>query len=64
MNVDALFYDVYTQLSELHLKNIGIEVTWSDVDVIGDYANKDIWNGTRNYFGMRFYRLPIGTLGD
>lgn len=64
INADALFYDVYTQLSELHLKNIGIDVTWSDVDVIGDSENQDKWNGTRSYFGLRLYRLPIGTLSD
>lgn len=62
--IDALFYDVYTQLSELHLKNIGINVTWSDVDIIGDSANQDKWDGTRNYFGMRLYRLPIGMLDE
>ena len=30
---DALFYDVYTNLAELHLSNVGINVTWSDVSL-------------------------------
>ncbi|THH07221.1 hypothetical protein EW145_g3532 [Phellinidium pouzarii] len=59
---DALFYDVYTQLSELHLSNVGMEVTWSDVDVVGDQAEYDKWSGTRKYFGMRFYRLPLARM--
>ncbi|KAI5121556.1 hypothetical protein M0805_000737 [Coniferiporia weirii] len=59
---NALFYDVYTSLSELHLSNVGVDTTWSDVDVVGDQADVDKWNGTRNYFGMRFYRLPIGRM--
>ena len=57
--LDALFYDVYTQLAELHLSNVGLTVEWSEVDVIGKDSNIDKWNGTRNYFGMRLYRLPI-----
>ncbi|KAH8118991.1 S-adenosyl-L-methionine-dependent methyltransferase [Phellopilus nigrolimitatus] len=59
---NALFYDVYTQLSELHLSNVGVDVTWSDVDVIGGLVDADKWSGTRNYFGMRFYRMPIGRM--
>ncbi|PAV18494.1 arginine methyl transferase [Pyrrhoderma noxium] len=59
---NALFYDVYTQLSELHLSNVGLSVQWSEVDVIGKDSNIDKWNGTRNYFGMRLYRLPVASM--
>ena len=60
MNSDPVFYDVYTQLSELHLNNIGLNVEWSDVDV-GD-NELDRWSGTRKYFDVRFYRLPIAQM--
>ncbi|KAL5507468.1 RMT2 [Sanghuangporus vaninii] len=59
---NALFYDVYTQLSELHLSNVGLNVDWSDVDLMKDPEEMDKWGGTRNYFSMRFYRLPIARM--
>ncbi|OCB88416.1 hypothetical protein A7U60_g4458 [Sanghuangporus baumii] len=59
---NALFYDVYTQLSELHLSNVGLNVKWSDVDLMKDPEEVDKWGGTRNYFSMRFYRLPIARM--
>ena len=59
---DALFYDVYTQMSELHLSAVGLSVDWSDVDLMKDPLEVDKWGGTRNYFSMRFYRLPIARM--
>ncbi len=75
---DALFYDVYTHLSELHLSNLGISVSWSDVDLdflldnatlVNDdtpsedqSTQADRWGDTRIYFSQRFYRLPIGKM--
>lgn len=57
---NALFYDVYTRVSELHLADVGMEVEWSDVDV---HAGSDIrWGKTREYFGQRLYRLPLGRM--
>lgn len=56
---DALFYDVYTRLSELHLAEFGIDVEWSDVNVL---AEDDRWGKTRQYFDMPLYRLPIGKM--
>ncbi|KAJ8587466.1 hypothetical protein M405DRAFT_741742 [Rhizopogon salebrosus TDB-379] len=55
---NVLFYDVYTRLSELHLADTGVDVTWSDVDVS---AQKDgeRWGETRKYFSLPIYRLPI-----
>ncbi|KLO15402.1 hypothetical protein SCHPADRAFT_927211 [Schizopora paradoxa] len=56
---NALFYDVYTNLADLHLTNLGMVVKWSDVDVGCDDGK---WSGTRKYFGMRLYRLPIAQM--
>jgi hypothetical protein len=58
--LDALFYDVYTHLAELHLATIGIDVEWMDVDV----ATQEVvrWGETRRYFSVRLYRLPIGRI--
>jgi len=57
---NALFYDVYTRLSDLHLADIGVDVDWSDVDVT--HTNKDRWGKTREYFTMPIYRLPEGRM--
>ena len=57
---DALFYDVYTHVSELHLAEIGVDLEWSDVDVLNDSEQR--WGKTREYFGQRLYRLPIGKM--
>ncbi|KAH8080253.1 S-adenosyl-L-methionine-dependent methyltransferase [Cristinia sonorae] len=54
------FYDVYTHVSDLHLADIGINVDWSDVDVVE--GKQDRWNETRKYFSVRTYRLPIGKM--
>jgi len=54
---DALFYDVYTHLSELHLNQVGLEVVWDDVDVSEEKQGR--WGQTRKYFTLPFYRLPI-----
>ncbi|KAI1784102.1 arginine methyl transferase [Ganoderma leucocontextum] len=57
---NAMFYDVYRHVSELHLADVGIDVEWSDVDAFeGDV---DRWGKTREYFAMRTYRLPIGRM--
>jgi len=60
-HLDTLFYDIYTQLSELHLRDAGIDVEWSDVDVEGGMT-EDRWGSTRSYFKARFYRLPVGKM--
>ncbi|PSR81140.1 hypothetical protein PHLCEN_2v6475 [Hermanssonia centrifuga] len=57
---NATFYDVYTHVSELHLAEVGMDVAWSDVDVFADSGKR--WGTTREYFGMRLYRLPIGSM--
>lgn len=56
---DALFYDVYTHLSELHLADIGVDIEWSDVDVT---QMDDKWGETKEYFTLPIYRLPVGRM--
>ncbi|KAH9858826.1 hypothetical protein C2E23DRAFT_800271 [Lenzites betulinus] len=57
---NALFYDVYRHVSDLHLTDVGIDVTWSDVDVFE--GDTDRWGKTREYFAMRTYCLPVGRM--
>lgn len=59
-NSDALFYDVYTRLAELHLSDVGVELKWKDVSVYND--TMDRWGKTREYFLLPLYRLPIGSM--
>ncbi|KAJ3775067.1 arginine methyl transferase [Lentinula raphanica] len=60
---NALFHDVYTHLAELHLAEVGIDVTWEDVSV-SDERNLDRWGKTREYFLLPLYRLPIGRMSN
>ncbi|KAJ7579094.1 arginine methyl transferase [Mycena floridula] len=55
---NALFYDVYTHLSELHLADIRIHVAWTDVRV----QDSDRWGSTRQYFTLPMYRLPVAVM--
>lgn len=57
---NAMFYDVYTHVSELHLAEVGMDVEWSDVDVFDSSAER--WGNTREYFSRRFYRLPVAKM--
>ncbi|THU95644.1 arginine methyl transferase [Dendrothele bispora CBS 962.96] len=57
---NALFYDVYTHLSELHLSEVGVNVKWQDVRVDNDNTEK--WGKTREYFTLPIYRLPLGQM--
>ncbi|KAG1765027.1 hypothetical protein EDD22DRAFT_881753 [Suillus occidentalis] len=58
---NALFYDVYTRLSELHLADAGADVLWSDVDV-SVQKDEERWGETRKYFSLPIYHLPIAKL--
>ncbi|KAH7927140.1 hypothetical protein BV22DRAFT_1103868 [Leucogyrophana mollusca] len=58
---NALFYDVYTRLSELHLSDVGLDVQWSDVDVSAQ-DSEERWGETRKYFTLPRYRLPIAKM--
>lgn len=54
---NALFYDVYSRLAEMHLKDFGLSTDWSDIEVPG--PDDSIWSGSRKYFSLPLYRLPI-----
>jgi len=58
---NALFYDVYTHITELHLADVGIDVRWFDVDVNFD-MDENRWGESRKYFALPLYRLPIGRM--
>jgi hypothetical protein len=59
---DALFYDVYSKLAELHLAQVGLDIAWSEVRVsAGD--EEDRWGATRKYFTVPWYRLPVCRMG-
>ena len=57
---DAFFYDVYTQISDLHLSNLGFNVMWSDVDVGSEEEGR--WGRSREYFSLPIYRLPLARI--
>ncbi|KAF5370651.1 hypothetical protein D9758_001991 [Tetrapyrgos nigripes] len=57
---NALFYDVYTHLAELHLSEVGVNVRWQDVQVYNDDMER--WGKTREYFTLPIYRLPVGQM--
>ncbi|KAG6869133.1 hypothetical protein C0993_001698 [Termitomyces sp. T159_Od127] len=52
---NALFYDVYTHIAELHLSEVGIDVQWFDVDVSYDASKENRWGNSRNYFSLPLY---------
>ncbi|KAG6819583.1 hypothetical protein H0H93_010509 [Arthromyces matolae] len=58
---NALFYDVYSHIAELHLAEVGIDVDWFDIDV-SSKGGDDRWGESRNYFSLPLYFLPIGHL--
>lgn len=60
--IDALFYDVYTRIAEIHLSEVGVDVQWFDVDVSYDASKENRWGNSRNYFSLPLYRMPIGNM--
>jgi protein arginine N-methyltransferase 2 len=65
VRTDALFYDVYSKLSELHLAELGMDVAWADVRVADEDADADggRWGASRKYFTLPWYRLPVVSMG-
>lgn len=55
---NPLFYDIYTNLCEMHLKELGCTVSWTDVDVHTAQAD-GIWGETRKYFSLPYCRIPL-----
>ncbi|EEB90472.1 hypothetical protein MPER_11317, partial [Moniliophthora perniciosa FA553] len=49
--------------TKVHLAEIGVDVSWHDVDVSDD-GGEDRWGRTRQYFSLPVYRLPIGKMGN
>jgi protein arginine N-methyltransferase 2 len=58
---DVLFYDVYTNVSEMHLNDVGLDVTWTQMNVASK-ATEDRWGGSLQYFSLPFYQLPVGKM--
>ncbi|KAH0589068.1 hypothetical protein H2248_004840 [Termitomyces sp. 'cryptogamus'] len=61
---NALFYDVYTHIADIHLSQVGINVEWSDIDVSVDASRETRWGDSRNYFSLPLYRMPTGKLAS
>jgi len=57
---DALFYDVYSRLAELHLAELGLHVDWCEVDARTVDAGESRWISSKEYFKVPLYKLPIG----
>ncbi|KAG8725202.1 Arginine N-methyltransferase 2 [Ceratobasidium sp. 395] len=56
---NATFYDVYTELSALHLEDMGLTTSWQDVDVHTAAEGDGPWGETRKRFSLHLYRMPI-----
>ena len=59
--LDVLFYDVYTNVAELHLNDLGLDMTWKQLSVAPKVA-EDRWGGSLQYFSLPFYQLPVGKM--
>lgn len=73
-----LLYDVYTTVSELHLREVGLVTQWDEVDVVPGREAVDRWSSTgqsgsagavvdeKKYWAESMvgqYRLPVCRLG-
>ncbi|KAF9793492.1 hypothetical protein BJ322DRAFT_1034996 [Thelephora terrestris] len=58
---NVLFYDVYTNLAELQLNDLGLDVTWKQLSV-AQKVTEDRWGGSLQYFALPFYQLPVGRM--
>lgn len=70
-----LLYDVYTTVSELHLREVGLVTSWDEVDVVPGREAVDRWSSTgikggavdeKKYWAESMvgqYRLPVCRLG-
>jgi len=58
---NVLFYDVYTNVAELRLNDLGLDVAWKQLSVAPE-ATEDRWGGSLQYFSLPFYQLPVGKM--
>ncbi|WFD33297.1 type IV protein arginine methyltransferase [Malassezia cuniculi] len=57
---NQFLYDVYTRVSELDLREIGFDTTWS---IVYPEVHPDTWNGVkRSYWTLDAYYLPIARM--
>jgi len=54
---NAVFSNVYTELVELHLGELGMKMKWYDVPVLSEES--DVWGKTVVYFDLPLYKMPI-----
>jgi protein arginine N-methyltransferase 2 len=57
------FHDVYTSLSELHLREVGIgAVEWHDLRM-KEEVREEVWKGVRrSYWNLPFARIPVASM--
>lgn len=56
---NRFFYDVYTRLAELDLRDVGLETQWESVKV-GMEDRQETWKGIkREYWSLDEFRLPV-----
>lgn len=54
---NQFLYDVYTRVSELDLREIGLETNWT---ILHPHVEPDTWNGVRrSYWTLDAYYLPV-----
>ncbi|TIA90312.1 hypothetical protein E3P99_01622 [Wallemia hederae] len=57
---NAVFYDVYTRIADLHLDQVGMTAQWDDVAVPELSA---VWKGVRrSYWNLPVYKLPVARM--
>lgn len=62
LTTDPTIYAVSSSLAELHLDDVGLEVTWHDVPIPQSLA-EEVWRGVRRkYWELPGYRLPIAKM--
>lgn len=60
---NRFFYDVYTRVAELDLRDVGLETEWHSVPVRFE-DRQEVWKGVkREYWSLDEFRLPICKMG-
>lgn len=59
---NAFFYDVYTRISELDLREIGLSTTWHSIK---PKIKEEEWQGVkRKYWSLEEYHCPVSRMED